>query len=239
MSEALYELGGLRFWTGREIAVREHCITTLKFELQQALLGLNGAWRFERMEGPLLTPRRFISDAYDDNDIFMLQAKLGEDDAALRAETTMSSYLYAMHCLQKGFRMPLCVWQAGKSFRRETSDGARASTLRYNEFYQLEFQCIFANSTKADYHSVAIPAVERAIRNLVHATKSRIVESDRLPIYSTQTLDVEVEWNGAWKEMASISTRTDFLKADTTVLEVAVGLDRLIAVEEVNRNQIL
>lgn len=235
MSEALYELGGLRFWTEREIAVREHCISTLKFELQSALQSLNGAWRFERMEGPLLTPRRFISEAYDEGDIFMLQAKLGEDAAALRAETTMSSYLYAMHLLQRGYRMPLCVWQAGKSFRRETSDGARASTLRYNEFYQLEFQCIFANSTKADYRSTAIAAVQQSIRNLVHAPASRTIESDRLPSYSTSTIDVEVEWNGDWKEMASISTRTDFLKADTTVLEVAVGLDRLLAVEEVNR----
>ena len=235
MSEALYELGGLRFWTEREIAVREHCVTTLKYDLQHALSNLNRAWNFERMEGPLLTPRRFISDAYDEGDIFLLQAKLGEDAAALRAETTMSSYLYAIHLLQRGYKLPLCVWQAGKSFRRETMDGARASTLRYNEFYQLEFQCIFSNSSKADYRAVAQAAVERTIRNLVHTTNSRLAESDRLPSYSTATTDVEVEWNGNWKEMASISTRTDFPKADTTVLEIAVGLDRLLAVEEANR----
>jgi hypothetical protein len=34
--------------------------------------------------------------------------------------------------------------------------------------------------------------------------------------------------------MASISTRTDFPLENTLVLEVAVGLDRLIAVEEAN-----
>jgi hypothetical protein len=43
-----------------------------------------------------------------------------------------------------------------------------------------------------------------------------------------------------WKEMASLSTRTDFPQPTTPqqkrllVLEVAVGMDRLVSVESVN-----
>lgn len=184
------------------------------------------------MEGPLLTPRSFISPAYDDSDIFLLEAKLGDQDAALRAETTASSYLYAEHLLKTGLaRPPVCVWQAGKSFRRETNDGARASELRFNEFYQIEFQCVYKIDTKADVRGCAEVAIQKAIKSITRADEIRMVPSDRLPSYSQETRDVEVPYGDKWKEMCSISTRTDFPIENMLVLEVAVGLDRLVVVE--------
>lgn len=235
MSESLYAIGGLRFWNQREILLREQAIQSLSHTMERALTGINTAWTFHRMEGPLLTPRNYISPAYDEGDIFMLDAMLGEQKAALRAETTASSYLYAQHLLKRGdTRLPTCIWQAGKSFRRETQDGARASTLRYNEFYQCEFQCLYAANTKADYRAVVEPAIADAIRRITLSNETRIIPSDRLPDYSQQTSDVEVMFNGKWKEMCSISTRTDFPQENVIVLEVAVGLDRLIAVESEN-----
>jgi glycyl-tRNA synthetase len=231
MSHAFYNVGGLRFWTEREIRVREQAIATLHGELSAALLSLNSAWTFHRMEGPLLTPRSFISPAYDDSDIFLLEAKLGDQQGSLRAETTASSYLYAEHLLKTGTRPPVCVWQAGKSFRRETNDGARASELRFNEFYQIEFQCIYKVDTKADVRGCAEEAVSKAIKNITRASYLRMVDSDRLPAYSQKTNDVEVLYGDKWKEMCSISTRTDFPVENMLVLEVAVGLDRLVVVE--------
>ena len=231
MSEALYDIGGLRFWNEREIMVREQAIQTLVHTVQGALLGLNSAWTFHRVEGPLLTPRKFISPAYDDSDIFLTQANLGDQEGSLRAETTASSYLYAEKLLKTGVRPPACIWQAGKSFRRETNDGARASELRFNEFYQLEFQCIYASNTKADYRSVIEPAVGRAISQITRSDGYRIIPSDRLPDYSLATNDVEVMYGGKMKEMCSISTRKDFPIDNMLVLEVAVGLDRLVVVE--------
>ena len=196
--------------------------------LRNALVGINGAWQFERVEGPTLTPQEHVNPEYDETDLFMLQAKIAGRSASMRAETTASSYAYARHLLRSGARkMPLCVWQAGKSYRREQNDGARASTLRFNEFWQCEFQCIYRTDTKADYASGAIPAVQYAIAALVGG-ETRVVPSDRLPGYSTQTDDIECMWRGAWKEMASVSRRTDFEGA--SVLEIAVGLDRLVMV---------
>jgi glycyl-tRNA synthetase len=237
MSEAFYDVGGLRFWTEEEILIRDQAVQTLVQGLSKALQTLNSAWSFHRMEGPLITPRRFISSAYEDNDIFMLEAKIANEQAALRAETTASSYLYAEHLMKSGkARAPVCVWQAGKSFRRETNDGARASELRFNEFYQIEFQCIYKNDTKADVRGCAEVAASNAIQKITHSRDIRMVDSDRLPAYSTQTRDIEVPYgvdsSGGvkWKEMASISTRTDFPVENMLVLEVAVGLDRLVVV---------
>lgn len=237
--EALYGKGGLPFWNEREILVREQAVARLYSAVSGALRGINSAWAFQRIEGPLLTPRQHISPAYDDADIFMLQAKLGEDAAALRAETTASSYLALEMMLKRGdVRFPACVWQVGKSFRVEHSDGATASNLRYNEFYQCEFQCAYKANSKADYRAVVEPAVQEAIRKIVgvSAEATRIIPSDRLPAYAEKTNDVEVLYTHPgstekWKEMCSISTRTDFPVADVLVLEVAVGLDRLVAVE--------
>jgi glycyl-tRNA synthetase len=246
MSEALYGIGGLRFWNEREILVREQAVQTLYHGLSKALQTLNSAWTFHRMEGPLLTPRNFISDAYDDNDIFLLGANLGDKQGALRAETTASSYLIAERLMKNGgARPPVCVWQVGKSFRRETNDGARASELRFNEFYQIEFQCIYKNDTKADIRGCVEPVLAQLIKQITHSADVRMVDSDRLPSYSQVTRDVEVPYgidedamsmNPApkWKEMASISTRTDFPVENMLVLEAAVGLDRLVAVEAFN-----
>jgi glycyl-tRNA synthetase len=251
MSEALYGFGGLRFWTEREILLRDQAVQTLHQAISGALLAMNQGWAFHRVEGPLLTPRKFISEAYTEDDIFLLQAKLGEDEAAMRAETTASSYLYAEHILKTTrFKLPLCVWQVGKSFRRETQDGARWGTLRLNEFYQAEWQCVYAEGTMADYRAAVEPAVGEAIRKITGTPEYRIVASDRLPAYSRETRDVEVpfgqSWKSdaqdvgavtTWKEMCSISTRTDFPQPSDpnqkrrVVLEIAVGLDRLVAVE--------
>lgn len=240
MSEPLYGLGGLRFWTEREILLRNQAVETLAFTVQHVLTGLNAAWTFHRVEGPVLTPRRYVNPEYDEHDLFLLSANLGDDQAALRAETTASSYLYAQYLLlTTRTKPPLCVWQVGKSFRRETQDGARWGTLRLNEFYQLELQCFYAEGTAADYRGAVEPVVAEAIRRLTQSSIVRLIDSDRLPAYSELTRDVEVPFGpeGRWKEMASISTRNDFPQAANPtqkkmlVLEVAIGLDRLIAVE--------
>lgn len=234
MSEALYNLGGLRFWNEREIRQREQFIDLAVFEVREALLSLNPAWSFWRCEGPCLSPRDQISNAYTNDDLFVTNHRAGGGLLALRAETTPSSYAFARYIMakEKRARAPLCVWQAGKSFRRETNDGASAAKLRFNEFYQLEFQCIYRADTKADYRAALIaelaPLVERFTTKDV-----RVVESDRLPSYSESTLDLEVDLGigpaPKWREVASCSIRTDFAD-DMRVCEIAIGLDRIVEV---------
>lgn len=226
MSNALYNVGGLRFWSQGEITLREQAIVRLHEAVMNPLIELNPAWSSARVEGPILTPTIHISPAYDSSDVWTTQV----EGYALRAETTSSSYLYAQHLVKSGKRkLPLCVWQAGKSFRRELNDGARASTLRFNEFWQCEFQCIYSKSTKADYRDVVLPNVAREIGMIAGLVPS-VIPSDRLPSYSLETVDIELPWQGGYKEIASVSLRTDYNDPNVVVLEVAVGLDRLVCV---------
>lgn len=227
MSKAFFNTGQLRFWDEQEISLREGCIPRLLFAVKTPLLHMNKAWRFERIEGPCLAPKSSLSPAYDEEDIWITSGKFNGEQVVLRAETTKTSYLYAEDFFQSKINPPLCVWQVGKSFRRENNDGASASKLRFFEFYQQEFQCIFSPTTKADYLSGVVESVCKEI-SLITATEARVVSSDRLPSYSEQTLDVEVLYNNEWREMASISLRTDF--PNMKVLEAAIGLDRLVSV---------
>ena len=222
MSYGLYQLSGLRFWSQDEIELREAFQRRAVAVVTRTLTDLNPAWRFMRTEGPCLSPRDQISAAYTDDDLFATNHIAGGSPLYLRAETTPSSYAVARRA---GGKLPMCVWQAGKSFRRETNDGASAAKLRFNEFWQLEFQCIYRADTKADYRAALIPAVSREIGRFT-MTPTRVVPSDRIPDYSESTLDIEAMHGGKWREMASCSIRTDYAP-DARVCEIAIGLDRV------------
>lgn len=235
MSEAHYEKfsAGLRFWDEKEILARERISNQIYQEVSRTLIGINQGWVFQRVETPVIMPRSRMNKEYSDNDVFAISTPLGEGKVALRAETTDGSYLCAEHILKTTrTKPPLCVWQIGKSFRQEVSDGATASKLRFNEFYQLEFQCIYAADTHADYAGI----LRSNLRDLVHSItglETRLVNSDRIPSYSIETIDIEVLYNNRWTEVASTSMRTDFpessFKKPLKVFEIAFGADRMVA----------
>lgn len=236
MSLALFDVGGLRFWRQDEIRLRNRIKDALTDTVTTSLLDLNQMWRFEEVDTPVLMPRDLFSCAYGDDDVFVLQDQIADKDYALRAETTIGSYKLAEHMMKATkARPPLCVYTMGQSFRQERSDGATAAKLRFSAFYQLEFQCIYAEGTTAPIaqtvRDVLVPAV-------VHLTglETRLVPSDRLPAYSEETIDIEVLWRSEWKEVASTSIRTDFpviaAQKPCKVFEVAFGMDRMVAVAQ-------
>jgi glycyl-tRNA synthetase len=221
-----FGLGGLRFWNESEINQRNYFIDRISYFVKEKLHSINNSWQFFRFEGTILTPRNYISKEYGNDDIFITQISKKEQELILRAETTASSYEYARMSNKK---LPLCVWQSGKSFRVEKSDGASWGKLRANEFYQLEFQCIYSKTTKADYRSLLINELSMLLKELTLSDTVNIVESDRLPSYSNSTLDIEVPYKNKLKEIASISIRNDYSN-ETYVLEIAIGLDRMLEI---------
>ena len=238
---SLYQANGLVHWTDREIRLRDMMVAHFAGEVSAFLKEVNPAWDVRRTEAPLLTPRELISEAYGREDVFV-QERLSTHDRelVLRPETTPSTYAYMQHLLNSHarVRLPLCVWQAGKSFRREQDQATKH--MRLKEFWQMEFQCAFTADTANDYHAVCLEPVRRMIGAMTRLP-TRIVPSDRLPAYSQITMDVEVDNGDKWMEVASISRRTDFPQKvtviakggsardlDVLVLEIAIGLDRCI-----------
>ncbi len=227
--EHIYNVNGLPFFNEQEIKARRYFEETLALAVKSALLAENGAWSFHQIEAPTLTPRELLSANYTDEDIWV-QTPHASYDMALRPETTPGSYAYAKHLLHhQSVKPPLCVWQSGKSYRREIEQPTKH--CRFKEFYQQEFQCIYSTTTKNDYHAKIAPKIAEAIKRLL-GLPTRLVDSDRLPDYSLKTLDVEVDNGDKWMEVCSISLRKDFTTGepnkDYLVLEVAIGLDRLV-----------
>jgi glycyl-tRNA synthetase len=215
----LYNKNGLIFWSEKEIKLRRMFEDYFTQNIQEFLKTMNPAFEMLQVEAPQLMPSEMVSSAYTADDVFVVN-----DELTLRAETTKGSFLYVEHLLNKHnerkVRMPLCVWQHGKSFRNEQDK--TVANMRLKEFYQLEYQIIYSPTTSNDYYSKLIPFVNELVSKMIG--ESRIELSDRLPSYSEITTDIVLVKNDM--EVCSISKRTDFENA--LVAEIAIGTDRLV-----------
>lgn len=207
------------FWSEQEIELRDSFVRNIKLSLEYELKKVNRAFEFIRVEASQITPDEFINEWYTDEDVFRLW-----DWLTLRPETTMGSYEYAKILLnphnKPKYQMPLVVRQHWKSFRREQDK--TITNMRLKEFYQLEFQIIYSESTDQDYHSIVVNVVEDIITRMIW--DCYVVPSDRLPDYSLKTTDIQMDDNDM--EVCSISLRKDYMWA--RVVEVAIGTDRLV-----------
>ena len=103
MSQALFMgLGGLRFWSVREIMRRNHAVDLLVDAVKSSLRRINPAWQFYQCETPVLTPVDFIAEEHKSgDDVWLFGDGIGKVDFALRPETTAGSYLYMEYLLHQ------------------------------------------------------------------------------------------------------------------------------------------
>ena len=216
--ENFYNKNGLIFWSEEEINLRRMFESHFSKAMLNSLKKQNSAFQMIQVEAPLLTPKEFVNKNYTNDDMFII------DDLVLRPETTMGSYVYAKQLLSTyneiKYRPPIIIFQHGKSFRKEQDQATKF--MRLKEFYQLEFQIIYALNTQNDYSVKLIPEVQKMISELIG--ECRLEESDRIPDYSEGTMDVICIKSDM--EVCSISKRKDF--DGYKVLEVAIGTDRCI-----------
>lgn len=221
----LYNSNGLVFWTEEEIYLRQAIVGHMARHVTLNLKTQNRAFEIIQIEAPLITPIELINPNYGEDDIHAISSRRDSEDLfVLRPETTMGSYKALEYFLNshhdRKIKLPLCVWQHGKSFRREQDQPTKF--MRLKEFYQLEFQIAFSESTVNDYSLSLIPAVQKALADFIGPC--RVELSDRLPDYSESTTDIVCEKTNM--EVCSISKRKDFSQGK--VLEVAIGTDRCV-----------
>jgi glycyl-tRNA synthetase len=237
----LYKINGLVHWTQQEISARERMQARFAEDISLWLRAENPAWRFDRVEAPVMIPRSMINPNYTNDDLWVFhQHDENEPELVARPETTPSTYAWMVDQLQghNGVKLPWCVWQSGKSFRAEQDQVLK--NMRLKEFYQMEFQCAYSADTANDYHAGCLEPVRQMLGSAL-GLPTRIVESDRLPSYSLTTMDIEVDTGERWMEVCSISKRIDFpiknryqtknkewKETDILVLEIAIGLDRCV-----------
>lgn len=206
-------------WTEAEIIRRENLIREIPIALLGAWSALNPAVRMERCETPILTPGERLQGHIESG--FELIGPCGAR-GWLRPETTAGTYEAMAQRWEPGVlrkRLPFCMWQVGLSFRDEKkAETMRASKLRLVQFYQIEFQLFASPGSMAPY-------LETALDRLVALYGGDVVVADELPHYSEKTLD----WQMEGLEVAGCSIRKDWEHG--MVFEVAIGLDRLVALQ--------
>jgi len=221
--ENLYNSNGLIFWSEEEIRIREMVKQHLVSAISSNLKIQNRGFEMLQVEAPLITPHSLINKNYTDSDVFVLNAD-SITKLVLRPETTMGTYKAIEYLLssynERKIKLPICVWQHGKSFRQEQDQPTKF--MRLKEFYQLEFQIVYSETTLNDYSISLIPAVQKALVELIGPC--RVEPSDRLPDYAESTTDIVCEKSNM--EVCSISKRKDFSQGK--VLEVAIGTDRCV-----------
>jgi glycyl-tRNA synthetase len=238
---SLYNVNSLVHWDERQIETRERATRFIADELRRFLKSTNRAWEMERVEAPVMLPRSMVNANYGADDLWVFDRHdEAEEQLVARPETTAGTYAWMVHRLgqQDGLKLPWCVWQAGLSFRAERDQVL--SHVRLKQFHQFEAQCAYTADTANDYQQACLEPVRRLLATLT-GLPTRLVDSDRLPSYSTRTVDVEVDTGSRWMEVCSISSRTDFpvrfryqnkkknwIESEVRVLEIAVGLDRLV-----------
>lgn len=237
--KSLYNVNSLIIWEERDIRLKRFIEDSIKEEVKLILIEQNPQWKFFQIEAPCLIPLDLINKNYTSDDIWAQEIKSDtEVKLVLKPETTPSSYVYAEYLLDSNKVLPpFVVWQTSKSFRREQDQVLK--NMRLKEFYQTEFQCLYASDTLNDYQEKVLEPLRKMFSDIL-ALPTRIVESDRLPDYSIRTMDIEVFSEDRWMEICSISKRKDFTKKaiinykskvfekDLLVLEIAIGLDRLV-----------
>ncbi len=229
---------GLIYYDEADIEAREYLIHRISRELQDAMRQLNRGIDFVRVETPCLVPKE-IADPHLKANFPLWHVEPSEKPESvenhlwLRPESTHCTYAMFRELYPESLRLkkvlPLCLWQAGLSFRVEQDKTFR--NLRFKQFYQMEFQLAYAEGTKADYHAHATNSMMRILGDLFPQWQMgnhiyQVILGDQveddIPFYSQKTTDLYVLDH----EVVAISSRTDF---EYPILEISCGLDRLLA----------
>lgn len=223
---------GFMFWEEREIKLRNLIADDIISEMRKAAKEINNKWEIHRIEAPILIPQIFINEDYSETDVFLTNDSFSinkkdniKSTLALRPETTITSYMWAIDLLEKNPKtiLPFAIVQLGLSFRKEQDKSLKH--MRLKSFYQLEFQFLYSSDSKADYLSHFRNAAEKAIKPWYSQIKRET--SDRLPSYLVSTEDI-ITTDDNPMELASMSDRTDFPIDNIRNVEIAIGIDRLL-----------
>lgn len=231
--EFLYDYNALPFYDQEDLLLRVRFTQAMARHVERLLRATNPAWEFHQLEAPTLLPRALVNPNYTDADLWAQTSDTPERQLVLKPETTPSTYAWLLDRMRhRRVRPPVCAWQLSKSYRREADQPTKH--CRFKEFYQQEFQCLYAADSHNDYFAAIIRPLAQAFA-LEVCCPTRLVVSDRLPSYAEKTWDVEV-WNSEkWMEVASVSVRHDFPEVfqlahktvPCKVLEIATSPDRL------------
>lgn len=214
---------GFVFYNSSDIKARGIIIDMFTETLEKRLTTLNPAVRFIQVETPISTPESMLRK-HEETGFELVPVEYHKGSMYLRPETTAGTLhmLEHLYPLKKQFkkRLPLVLFQHGKSFRNEQA--RPFGELRFREFYQLEYQLVAAEDSMAPYFETIVDAVTAAVDQACNKETTGTVVED-LAHYAKRTTDIHIDTY----EVAAVSERNDM--EGYLVFEASIGLDRVTA----------
>lgn len=142
-------------WNEHQLETRDSLITYFTRYLGRELGKVNAAFRFMRIETPILLPF-----SVDKGKLQTVVIRLDNEDLVLRENTITGAYEASREILSGKTgpkqRLPIVVWQHGKVFERINN--------KIRESYKLEYQILYSKTTGMPYEPVIAHACSTMIQ---------------------------------------------------------------------------
>ena len=186
-------------WNEHELETRETLITYLSRELNK----INSAFRFMRIETPILLPY-----TVDKERVQSVRIRLDNEELVLRENTVTGAYEASRDILSGKAgpkqRLPIVVWQHGKVFERRNNV--------IHELHNLEYQMLYSKTTAFAYE----PIIAHACGNMIYKQCGQITENATPGLYVAATEDTG-------ETLVTIRERNDFWAGKN--IEVIINMD--------------
>jgi hypothetical protein len=189
-------------WNEHQLETRDSLIAYFTRYLARELGKVNSAFRFLRIETPIVLPY-----TVDKGRLQTVQIRLEDEQFVLRENTVTGAYDVTKDILSGKAsprqKLPIVVWQHGKIFSR--------TAVGITESYHLEYQVLFSKTTGMPYD----PIIMQAMTNMIFKQCGTVTESEDGTIYdSTKHM------------IATIRHRDDFWAGKN--IEVVVNIDTAV-----------
>jgi len=132
-------------WNEHQLETRDSLITYFTRYLGRELGKINSAFRFMRIETPILLPF-----TVDKGKLQTVMIRLDNEELVLRENTVTGAYEASLEILSGKTgpkqRLPIVIWQHGKIFERVKG--------KIREAYRLEYQILYSKTTGMPYEPV-------------------------------------------------------------------------------------
>ena len=191
-------------WHEHQLEVRDSLVSYFTRYLTRELGKINTAFRFMRIETPILLPFSVV----EAGKLQTVQIRLDNEELVLRQNTTPGAYEASKDILNGKAgpkqRLPIVVWQHGKVFEKING--------HLKEQYHLEYQVLFSKMTGMPYE----PTIASACVNMIYKQCGSTHEDAKpgtFHVYAADNNDL----------LASIQERDDFWAGKN--IEVVLNLD--------------
>ena len=191
-------------WNEHQLEVRDSLAIYFTRTLTRELNKINTAFRFMRIETPILLPF-----SVEPEKLQSVQIRLDNEQLVLRENTLTGAYEVSKNILSGKAgpkqRLPIVIWQHGKVFERING--------KVIEKYNLEYQVLFSKTTGMPYE----PVIAQACANMVVKQCGQVVEDAKPGIFQVYAADTQ-------DLLVTIRERDDFWAGKN--IEVVLDMDQ-------------